>query len=274
MAVIIPPENWQRQPIVPLRLKQEHPLADGLIDYGYILPSGIPYSVFSELGNARPTLNSAASVGQATSLGMGIDLPGSPHYIALNRHISAPTQVASGIWRGRVNSLSSFGIFFTTSYDVGSNFRGHFFQYGSNGSIEGHWGDNGGTSDSNRRSAISAGSVISVSEDLSAAFVCRAATDWSLYKNGVSTGTPSYVGSASTYSPGNSWATVNFRSPSSYGNQTTTFWAYWSRALDDGEMRALHDAPFQVLHPIRRRIWVSGAAVSPPGLLLMTGVGS
>lgn len=257
MPVIVVPTRWKRQPTSPQKVDWRHPLADKLTEFGYVLGGIGPYSAVQPTQRANYVYVSGTGTPANTKHGNAITVSGTGNYINFNRNISAPTQVASGWVRTRVNSLSAIGILLSSASASTTNYYGHWVQHNTAGGLVAFYGDGAGTATSNYRRAL-VDSVVSAGEDASFAFVCRAATDWSLYKNGANLGTPTYSGTATAYATGTGNGTINYRDAVvAYGDQSASTWAYWSRALTDAEMRALEEAPFQILVPDRRRIWVA-----------------
>ena len=246
-------ERWRDQPAVPLRVDLDHPLARGIIEFGYTLGSGVPYSAIREL---KPSRVGAVGTVQ-TPHGTAIDTSGTGNYINLGRNLSASSAVATCIVRTTLPETLQETILFTSALQSGANYVGHWASLSGTGVFRGAYGDGGGTAVADYRQAVSAaGTVISGPYTLAA--VCRAATDWSLYANGVSTGTPTYSGSGGAYSAGTQNGTINFRSANAfYGTQSASSWAFFNRALTDAEIFALYQAPFQILQPIRRRVFVA-----------------
>ena len=254
MAGIINRRRWTTQPTRPLQVDWSHPLARGLIECGYVLGGLAPYSA---VAGPVPTINGTGTPGIRTH-GHGITVNASPNYISLARNISASGLVASSMVRTTVESLSAAAILLASSGTTSTNYAGHFMDVATSGALNGNYGDNAGAGGPNRRTASSATGVVVAGVPATFAFVCRAAADWSLYKDGRNLGTPTYSGTTNVYAPGAGLGTINFRNAgSTYGNQTASSWAHWSRALNDDEMQALYEAPFQFLQPIRRRVWVA-----------------
>ena len=252
--MILLPQKWKRQPTVPMAVDWNHPLAQGLIEFGYALPGLVPYSAVA-VGSQRPFVTGAGTQ-DATTNGQAITVNGTGNYIDLGRNISAPTLVASGFVRTTFHGVGS--MLLTTAQQSGSNYAGHYLIANANGALDANYGDNAGSGGQNRRTAASAAGVLVSGETFSVGFVCRGEADFALLKNGGNLGSLSYSGSASSYSGGTARGTINFRQPATaYGQQSSSTWAFWSRALNDGEMQALHEAPFQLLVKRQRRIWVA-----------------
>ena len=273
MAVIILPDKWRRQPQVAMQVNLSHPLARDLIEFGYVLGGNNPISAMPASGSGPFLAGATESV--ATPHGLGINTNGTGNYINLGRNLSASSAVATVIVRTTLPDPLVSTQLFTSALQSGANYAGHFYAIGSTGTLGGNFGDGGGSGGTDRRSADSAAGVVVPGQN-TIAVVCRATTNWSLYKDGVSTGTPTYSGTGAAYSAGTANGTINYRSAGAvYGSQSSSLWAFFNRALTDAEILELYVAPFQVLQPIRRRVWVgpTGAVASPPSLLPLLGVG-
>ena len=260
MARIILPQRWTRQPQMAMRVNSSHPLARDLIEFGYVLGGHNPISAMPGLVDKPSLAGTTDSV--ATPHGLGINTNGTDNYIDLGRNLSASSVVATGIVRTTLPDPLVASIAFTTASQSGANYVGHFLQLSAAGAIQGYYGNGGGTATANyKRAASPTGLVVAGPNTI--AFVCRAATDWSLYKDGVSTGTPSYVGNATSHAAGTANGTINFRSAVAlYGSQSASSWAFFNRALTDAEILELYVAPFQILQPIRRRVFVAFASAA------------
>ena len=265
MAHIILPQRWTRQPQMAMRVNRSHPLARDLIEFGYVLGGHNPISAMPGLVDKTFRVGAVETV--ATPHGLGINTNGSGNYINLNRNLSASSAVATCIVRTTLPDTLVSTQLFNSALQSGANYIGHFFSSGSTGVIGANYGDGGGAAPTDRRSADSAAGV-AVPGPNTLAFVCRGATDWSLYANGVSTGTPTYSGTSGTYSTGTANGTVNFRAAGSvYGSQSASSWAFFNRALTDAEIFELYQAPFQILEPIRRRVFVAVSGGVAPSFL-------
>ena len=274
MAHIILPQRWTRQPQMAMRVNLSHPLARGLIEFGYVLGGKNPISAMPGLVYVPFLAGATESV--ATPHGLGINVNGTGNYINLNRNLSASAAVATLILRATLPDPLVSTSAFTSALQSGSSYVGHFANFGSAGGFSGFYGDGGGNTAADYRQAASASGII-VPGPVTAAFVCRGATDWSLYKDGIDTGTPTYSGTGGAYSAGTATGTVNFRSAGTlYGSQSASSWAFFNRALTDAEILELYLAPFQILEPIRRRVFVavSGAAAITDHHLLLMGCGT
>lgn len=249
--------RWTRQPTERLGVNWGHPLARDLVEFGYSLGgAAVHNAVRQDRGGVTGT-----AAPEITRHGHATTVSGTGNYINLARNLSAPTQVASGWVRTRVNSLSATAVLLASAGAQATNYVGHFMLAGTTGALSVHWGDGSGSGGPDRRSADSATGVVVAGEDASLGFVCRAATDWSLYKNGANLGAPTYSGTAASYAPGTGNGTINYRNAGSvYGDQSASTWAYWSRALTDAEFLELEQAPFAILMPYTRRVWVSATS--------------
>lgn len=253
--MILLPQKWKRQPTVPMVVDWNHPLAQDLREFGYALPGLVPYSAVAA-GSQQPFVTGAGTQ-DATANGPAITVNGTGNYIDLGRNISAPTQVASGFVRSTYHGVATN---YLAAAESGSVWVGHRLRAGASGVVEARWSDGGGQSAINMRRGLTPSAILTSGEaPFSLAFVCRGATDWSLYKNGSNQGALTYDGTASTYSAGTLNGRINFNAGGEYGQQSASTWGYWGRALNDGEMRALHEAPFQLLVKRQRRIWVGSA---------------
>ena len=272
MAAIILPDKWRRQPQVAMQVNLAHPLARDIIEFGYVMGGKNPISAMpGRVGAPSPT-GTTESV--ATPHGLALNTNGTGNYINLGRNLSASSAVATVIVRATLPDPLVSTQLFNSALQSGTNYIGHFYTAVGTGVLGGHYGSGGGGLQDRRTADSAAGVVVPGPNTL--AVVCRAATDWSLYKDGVSTGTPTYSGTGAAYSAGTANGTINYRSAGTlYGSQSSSSWAFFNRALTDAEILELYVAPFQVLQPIRRRVWVGPASVvaSPPSLLPLLGVG-
>ncbi len=229
-------------PEIPLEINREHPITHGLLEAGYALGGR---AAFSAIRKAQPFV-SGTGTPAASKFGRAITLNGSPNHIDLGRNISASTAVASGFVMTRVNSLAAVNTLLTSALQSGNNHVGHFFQTTTAGVLWAHYGDGTAANAAARRSAESAASTVGAGETFSAGFVCRGATDWSLYKNGVSL-TPTYSGTGGGYAAGTANGSVNLRdftTTPQYGDQSVSLWGFWNRALSGAEMLLLAHDPF------------------------------
>ena len=265
--MILLPQKWKRQPTLPMAVDWNHPLAQGLLEFGYALPGLVPYSAVAA-GSQQPFVTGTGTQ-DATTNGPAIAVSGTGNYINLGRNISAPTQVASGFIRTTPTATQG-PLLYTSGMTAGGAEAGHAI-YHNGTTLAARWSDGVGTDVGNRRIAetTAAGALSGLS--VSVAFVCRAATDWSLYKDGRRLSITGNSGSSNSYSPGVSNGTVGYRNQAPwYGPQQVSTWAVFARALDDGEMQALHEAPFQLLVKRQRRIWVAVSGGGPTSYTLDT----
>ena len=230
-------------PPIPLNIDWKHSISKGLLDFGYCLNGRLAFSAFRK---AQPFVTGTGTP-SASKHGRAINVSGAGNYINLGRNIASPSEVASGFVLTRVNSLAAASILLTTANQSGLNYVGHWFNTETTGAISANYGDNTGVAASSRRTASTAAGVVAAGETFSAGFVCRAATNWSLYKNGVSL-TPTYGGTTNAYSAGTANGTVNFRAAGApYGDQAASLWAFWGRALSNAEMQMLARDPWILL---------------------------
>lgn len=257
-----------------MRVNRSHPLARDLIEFGYVLGGNNPISAMP--GRVDAPFRGGAIETVATPHGLGINTNGTGNYINLGRNLSASSAAATCIVRTTLPDTLVATQLFNSALQSGANYVGHFFNIASTGTVAANYGDGGGAGGPDRRSADSAAGV-AVPGPNTLAFVCRGATDWSIYANGVNTGTPTYSGTGGAYSAGTANGTVNFRSAGTlYGSQSASSWAFFNRALTDAEIFELTQAPFQILEPIRRRMFVafSGAEAITDHHLLLMGCGT
>lgn len=255
-------------PQAPLEINWDHPLSRGLLEFGYTLDGATKYSA---LRKVQP-FSSGTATPSASAHGRAININASPNYINLGRNISASAAVASGFVQTRVNSLTNAAILLTSASQSGANYIGHWFGCATTGALDAHYGDGAGAGVANRRSAASATGIIAAGETFSAGFVCRAAADWSLYKNGVSLA-PTYSGTASAYAAGTTRGTINFRSVGTvYGDQASSLWAFWNRALTNAEMWLLAQNPAVLLRRTAKILYFKAPVAGGGGLLTHPGM--
>ena len=277
MALLLRRTTRRRQPTVPLAIDPQHDIGRSVIEAGYMLGARTGYSastrrilVPSILGSG--TITAAVTIGGAATK-LNATSSANCSFINLGRSFSHSSGTGiTMLWRGVINSLSVLIPLFTSASDGVAQWPGHYLSVNTAGTFFGAYGDTSGTGTSAYRRATSS-TTLTVGQFYTIAAVCRGATDWSLYVDGVSQGAPSYSGSGG-YAAGTANGAINRRDDS--GQQTVNSWLYLSRALADAEIQSLYEAPFQFLMPIRRRVWVavnSGGAVTMGGLLLM-GCGS
>lgn len=251
--------QFKGHPELPLPVNFGHPLARGLLEFGYILDGKTPYSAFRKSTPSVSGTSSPTALAKFNS--RAINLNDSPNYVDLGRNFAAPSLVASGFFRARVNSLAvNVGILQTGGVSGQPNwYAGHFIMILTGGDIWFNYADGTGAGSTDRRTAQSATGTIVAGEPFSAGFVTRAVTDWSIYKDGVSL-TPTYSGTGGAYSAGSTNGILG-KTKAHSGDKAISVWAYWDRALSDSEMRAVNDDPFQLLvRPAARRYYKAPAA--------------
>ena len=227
-------------PEIPREINSENPITRSLLEAGYALGGS---AAFSALRKAQPFVTGTGT-SSASKFGRAINVSGAGNYIDLGRNISAKTAVASGFVMTRANSLSARCNLLNSALQSGANYVGHWFFVETTGLLSANYGDDGIPATGNRRTAVSATGVVTAGETFSAGFVCRGATDWSLYKNGLSL-TPTYSGTGGAYVAGTAKGAVNFEAANAlYGDQSASVWGFWDRALSDAEMQLLAYDPF------------------------------
>lgn len=244
MAFLLRRERWRSAPSGPVEIDYSHPLARGLAWYQIAGES-----------NRLPPLLVGSAAPSPTSSGMGVRMQGYGNYVDLRENLSAPTEQASGLFIAAIHDFSTETAIFTTA-GAGLNsayYAGHHVTAGTN--FAAHYGSGSSNGPDGRRS-VGTPALVVLDRPHTFGFSCHGPTDWRLLFDNAFV-SPSYSGYAGSYGPGDaSWhASIGLRKLWSVsGHHTFLLGAFWHRALSDGELRAISEAPYQILRPRNRRI--------------------
>lgn len=274
MAILLKRARFRQQPTLPLAVDLNHEIGRSVVEAGYVLGGVQAYSASTQRLLLPGTAGSGTVDQSVTGHGNGISLvrTGTPNYSFINLGRSFSKSTSGGVTmmvRVTVTDLSRIGQLFNSACMHVAQWPGHHLQVNTDGSFFGSYGTTGGTSSANYRRATSATGVVVANKEVTLAAVVRSATDWSLYKDGVLLATPTYAGTGG-YNAGTADGAINRREDST--SQISNSWLYLDRALDDGEIQALYEAPFQFLEPRRRRVWALAVASGIPTLSAATAI--
>lgn len=272
MPAIILPHRWRRQPQGPVAIDWAHPLAQGLASF--VLPLGtaafdIAKGVALAPSLGGPVLPVVRESGRGLrTITNGAGLPTNGAYFAPSSPIA-----------GTVGDMTLFSVIHPLGLPTQANSLG-VFGFGSSVSINQTVALMNGATDGTlirflvRNDAnvaladMSSGSIPAFIQGStrSIAGVFRSAGASSTYVNGRVASTAATTASG-TITMNRQYVGALVRTTTVNGFDGAVFVsAAWKRALEDAEVAALSENPWQLLRPVQRRIWVEAGA-TPIGLV-------
>jgi len=218
------------------------PINQGLAG-DWLMNEGAGNTVADLSGNGNTGTSSGDFSWSSGKYGASTVYGGTNGYLALSKVIS-PTSLPFTVIAHIKPDLSQS--FLIVDSDGSNYYFGFWFFVYTTGIIDCSYGDGGGPESANRQSAKSAASTVASGEDCVIAVVCRGASDFSIYKNGISL-TPTYSGTGGAYVAGTTAGTIGrFNSAGSlyYGKGNIDFVYVFNRALSASEIALLSREPF------------------------------
>lgn len=256
MAAIILPQRWRRQPDGPVTIDTGHNLASGLAwcrSFGFGPLTRWGDSPFLAPGNPGVTISGSVSLATGQS-GRAAQFAGaSGDYLTYDEYVGSGTKPIGS----KIQSTGEMSVFVIARRNGAGN-----GEEGIIGPASGaRWRLTANSAGNKKLRWLILGSAVNV-------YATTAIVDGQDFTGG-GTVTPSrvaiYFNGVNEASTGGdtinpSGQTFNLGDGQGNFNGLIYFAAFWWRALGDHEMKALHDAPYAMFRPLRRRLYFAPAA--------------